>query len=581
MLAVCGEGSVAAAIASDAAQDQSIASPEAVATAFDELNAEDFHVRSAAGDRLIQWAADNEGADWIAAEVRRRVAANVLSLEARLLLAPLDIQTFADEAPTDDMASAPSDEDLDRLIAAGDAPQYDQRMQAQARLALLGRHPAAAHAVTEAIKRRLRAGQMSFGASKRLHEIWGEARLTWIDADPATWPSANVGDDVLARWVSAAARPGGAAVDDAERELLDLIARDEQLPRIRAAIEAQLRSMPPEQVSERFQELHALTRDALLAEIWTERRNTTLQWLFVGEPQYPEDASRPTHFDRVDGNNVHCVSGNSLAEGNYPLGVANPPSRRDPQIASEGVAFHLMHLPTPRSRWKYERSRRMLSEQQRLAALTERTLRHMVDRGRAMSEREAAMLPQLDPGVLSSGIGEYFAKVDDAPCPADAEFNVIGQTSRHAMVCWTLALFGNRDAGPAILKAIETGRFLPRSPTAPFDLPMIAALAIASRDPWQDVDVWLAGLLDRNDLLILDQNAGPQLAASAAAVLLERAGAPLSDFDLQPIDDAHLQQLGCPAYRFSDAEGAKKVQRWWTERQRNLVSRAADHVDRL
>ena len=59
--------------------------------------------------------------------------------------------------------------------------------------------------------------------------------------------------------------------------------------------------------------------------------------------------------------------------------------------------------------------------------------------------------------------------------------------------CWRLR--GTKEAMPKLIEAIDNGNFLPPTSREPYHLQWLAALAIAQRDPWPEVDDWLAGLI--------------------------------------------------------------------------------------
>ena len=58
-----------------------------------------------------------------------------------------------------------------------------------------------------------------------------------------------------------------------------------------------------------LQNLADFARPAMAAEVWSNRINGTVQYLLIGVPQFNERSPRPTHFDRIDDQTAHCVSG--------------------------------------------------------------------------------------------------------------------------------------------------------------------------------------------------------------------------------------------------------------------------------
>src|SRR5262249_10579265 len=143
---------------------------------------------------------------------------------------------------------------------------------------------------------------------------------------------------------------------------------------------------------QRLKSLYEWTRPAMVAEIWSGHHNVTIQYLLIDVPQFPEGGVRATHFDHIDDRTAHCVSGNSLTPGDYPVGVAIPhPEGRD-------VIFHLLNLPTPRRRLAYTyRAKR--DEGTRLKELSQRTVDQVLADKRILSEQEITILMQLDSAV--------------------------------------------------------------------------------------------------------------------------------------------------------------------------------------
>ena len=99
----------------------------------------------------------------------------------------------------------------------------------------------------------------------------------------------------------------------------------------------------------------------------------------------------------------------------------------------------------------------------------------------------------------------------------------------------------------------------------------MAALSIAHRDPWPEVDAWLAGQIGRSELLVVGRPAdatdthaaSPEVGATAAAILLVRHRQPLAPFGLQSASDPVLIQHATDGYHFLSPEGRKQVAEWW------------------
>ena len=92
------------------------------------------------------------------------------------------------------------------------------------------------------------------------------------------------------------------------------------------------------------------------------------------------------------------------------------------------------------------------------------------------------------------------------------------------MICACLAAEGTKDAIPGLTKAIAQERFLPATNHAPYRLHWLAALSIAARDPWPEVDAWLADRIGQSEPLVGSEASAPELGATAAALLLGRHG---------------------------------------------------------
>ena len=152
----------------------------------------------------------------------------------------------------------------------------------------------------------------------------------------------------------------------------------------------------------------------------------------------------------------------------------------------------------------------------------------------------------------------------DRATTASSHFHVAGQASHHATICALLAARGTREAIPGLLNAIQKGRFPPTKPQSPLKFPWVAALAIAVRDPWPEVDTWLAKLVQRPELLVEGQFvAAPELGATAAALLLERHQESPAEFGLQPAGQQWLARFKIAGYQFAEGASPQRVNNWW------------------
>jgi hypothetical protein len=293
-----------------------------------------------------------------------------------------------------------------------------------------------------------------------------------------------------------------------------------------------------------------------VVEYWRGRTLASEQRLLVGVPTKSPNAPKPTCFDRVDDHVAHCASGNSLVPGNYPLGEAVSHPRQ------EGAFFHLVSLPTPRRRMAYA-SAANGDTAKRLAEISRRTLDRALADKRTFSEQDLLMLVQLDPAELSRFAGKYFMQVDDSPLTQSGPPRLGGRPSRFGLICGRLAIDGVNGAMPGLIEAIAKNRFLPPRLQAPYRLDLLAALSIAARDPWPEVDVWLAGCLDRSELLMEGNASAAECGATAAALLLKRHNQSFADFGLTPAADSQMKNMHVNGYRFANKDAREKVRKWW------------------
>jgi hypothetical protein len=97
-------------------------------------------------------------------------------------------------------------------------------------------------------------------------------------------------------------------------------------------------------------------------------------------------------------------------------------------------------------------------------------------------------------------------------------------------------------------------------------MPWIAALSIIERDPPADADAWLAAQAVREESLCSTNPDGGEVGATAAAMVLPRAGVSPSTFGLQPQDDDLLERFSaCRPYRFTSSPAREEFLRWWAE----------------
>jgi hypothetical protein len=466
--------------------------------------------------------------------------------------------------PPAEPAPEASAAELDLLMRQLDDDSYAVRLGTMRRLEWLLGNSKQICPIMFRLKRRLADASLDMEAKRRIDALWQLARGAWLSSDIASAELPAVSDARIEQWLDDLVRPGSSAAivaahEAAECELLDLLARDDYLPRLTKALRARLAAKPETKAAAALQALLDWTKPELVAEYWKDRRLLNEQHLMVGVPTTSVAGTRPTCFDRVDELVAHCSSGNSLSPGNHEVGKALPHSRQ------EGAFFHLVSLPTPRRRMAYV-SCANVDEVKRLAELSRRTLDGLLAAKRPLSEPQLLTLAQLDPAEVSRFAGRYFFVVDDGKLGQSGPRRIGGRPSRFGMICARLAVDGSKEAMPGLVEAIAKKRFLPPTLLAPFRLDLLAALSIAARDPWTGVDAWLAESVDMRGPLMEGRPSGAEIGATAAALLLTQHEQKPVSFGLQPAPDSLMHDtLHVEGYRFESDEARKKVQDWWKQ----------------
>ena len=441
-------------------------------------------------------------------------------------------------------AAAPADEpkpqaaDIGPLLDRLNSDRSSQREGAQRRLEAMLPHLDLVAPLLAELKRRLDDPAASRQARRVMESVLDKAREAWVDADPASVPLPQVSNAQMNRWLDelTASEPqaaaGRALHATAHRELIDLLVRDDTRERLLELLEPRMAELTDADAAARLQDVADFARPAMAAEVWghqkedpetgqsadwQHRQHIWVQNMIVGVPQLVEAAARPTHFDRIDDRTAHCVSGNSLTPGDYPVGIAIP----NPNPALE-VMYYLVNLPTPRQRLAYAYHLKR-DEGQRLAEISQKTLDDFLVNRRPLDELRVMMLRQLDPHVVSRFVGPYFQNVPDAPLQTAAGDAAPGHLTIHAAICATLCSIGTREAVPALEKLARSGRLGKPNYDNNVHVSWVAALAIANSDPWPGVDEWLATLIDETEPLIINIDPVPDLGSSAAGLLLDAA----------------------------------------------------------
>jgi hypothetical protein len=432
-----------------------------------------------------------------------------------------------------------------------------------------------------AVKSRLADPKLNRQARRVLESVLDKTRAAWVNADPAKVSLPAVSTEQMSRWLDDLLRRGPItgndrlARDAAERELTDLLVRDDARETLLGLVKEKMAATSDASALATLEELVDFARPAMAAEVWghqvanieigqeadwDHRQHLIVQHLIVGVPQMAEGAARATHFDRCDDQTAHCVSGNSLTPGDYPVGVAIP----NPNVNNQ-VMYYLVNLPTPRRRVAYAYHLKR-DETARLKEVSRRTLDNFLANRRALDELHIMMLQQLDPREVSRFAGPYFELVPDRKLPTTGA-DPAGQLTMHTMICSVLCAVGTHEAVPALEKLARSGQLGKPSFENPFDIAWIAALASAARDPWPEIDAWLAGLIDETGPIVTNSDPVAEVGASAAAMLLERHNVSTSLFDLEPSGETGIERSRFAGFHFRSEDGRKRVAEWWARQK--------------
>lgn len=526
------------------------------------LDDPDFSVRGKSAARLEELVARPELGVFLARRFRRALRGAETSFEVRARLEPLlaGLPAAADDEP------GPHVSQIIPLVEQLGDDAYARRESAARQLrAMLSQADLIAPLWLE-LKQRLADPAASAADRRALAGLADQAREAWLVSGPNRVPLPKPAPGAIRRWIDEVS--GLDELDPrkrrqyahARRELLDLIVRDdtrdEVLGMLRQRVEADEASGGP------LQELLDFTRPGMAAEVWLNQNNVTVQYLIIGMPQFNDTVTerRATHFDRIDEQTAHCVSGNSLTPGDYPVRVAIPHP-----LPGHETMFCLTNLPTPRRRLIYEYQIER-DERLRLQEITERTLNYYLQRQTPLAETEVLMLARLDRRSVSRFVGKYLDTVTNAPLLSTLN-GIASQPTVHGAIAAVLSQVGTHEAVPALERLARSGALGKRSYDNRLDVAWVAALAVARRDPWPTVDAWLAGLLDERVPLTADPDAPPELGASAAGLLLSRHGAQTGPFGLHTAGESLTDSFRFIGYRFASERDRQDVKRWWQKQQ--------------
>ncbi len=386
----------------------------------------------------------------LAEEFQRAILLPELPLEARfrILLWRSRLPAVRIEPP-----SSLSRGDLQRLVAQLDDESYAVRTGASERLQWLAAgSPAAGRQLAPTIllllKQRLTDPALSEDLYRRIEEIRGVMWANWFTNDPGDRFLPPAASAQIDRWLNDLARAGSQRDyymslrrRVARQNLMDAMAQDADLPRIKAAIDSRLQSKLDADAAVDLKELSDMTRPAIVAECWCQHKQTLEQHLIVGQPSHAPGAEHPSYFDSADDRVAHCASGNALLPGNYPVGAAFPAPHWN-QAEREAV-FHLLNLPTPRRQIAYSYYVKT-DPVERLATISRRTLNRILTEKKLLNDQELGMLGQLDAREVSKFAARYFNLVEDGAVEeeVDSEYSTSrkhlgSESSRFGSVCAT------------------------------------------------------------------------------------------------------------------------------------------------
>ncbi|MEX0676520.1 MAG: hypothetical protein WD063_05560 [Pirellulales bacterium] len=528
-----------------------------------ELDDPEFAKRNKAADRLEELVDRPLLAPFLSSRFRQALLSPATSFEVRSRLEPLTRSL----PKTSSVEPKPSAAQIVPLLDQLNSDAYADRDSAARQLKAMLAHVELIAPVWLELERRAADPALSSSGRRALEPLVDQAHEAWLLADPEQLPLPKPPADQIAGWIDDVSRLNDLVPADlvrrtqAERKLLDLIARDDTREQMLGMLRERIAADGGAAHSP-LQDLVDFARPAIAAEVWSNQLHIYQQYLIVGLPQYNEAADPPkaTLFDRVDDQTAHCVSGNALNPGDYPVRVAIPHP-----LPGQETMYYLTNLPTPRRRLAYEYHRRR-DERLRLREISERTLNYYLARGTPLGENEVLMLAQLDPRTVSRLIGTYFETVPDGSLISTLN-GLISQPTVHGGIAAVISRIGTREAVPALERLARSGTLGQLSNENRLDVAWVAALAIAQRDPWPDVDEWLAQLVDEQLPLSSGLDRPPDLGASAAGLLLDRHGASTTPFGLETAGESVTDSYRFVGYRFSSQRDRQDVNRWWQRKK--------------
>jgi len=536
-----------------------------------ELDSPCYETRRMAAERLERWLGMPEMTAMLAEQFEQLLVQPELPFEVRWR-----ILTWRTRLPVGKSEPPQSVrmEELERLFRQLDDDSYSIRAGTSQRLQWMAASEHLARPMMLILKRRLADPLLSEDSYRRLESIRNIVWGIWLTSDVSEENLPPVSNAQIDSWLDELGQPSSkndlhAAMRRriVRQELIDVLSQDREVPRVKAAIEIRLHGKLDPAATLRLRELWDLTRPALVAESWCGRKQTLEQHLVVGEPMHALGAAHPSHFDRSDDHLAHCVSGNALTPGDYPVGIAFPPPNWPTGFAE--AVFHLVNLPTPRRQIAYSYYVKT-DPAVRLTKLSRRTLDRFLSDKKLLNDSELGMLGQLDAREVSRFASRYFLQMEDGMVEEDfdqesstSRSRLGSHSSRFGAICAQLAIDGTREAIPGLLEAVGQKKFLPPTPLDPYRLQWLAAFSIARREPWPEVDAWLAENIGNQETLIIDHAETAEIGATAAGLLLTRNEERPATFGLQATVDSQLTQLKLPGFRYTAPDEVQRVRQWW------------------
>ncbi len=530
---------------------------------FEQLNDDRYEVRQLALEQLDRLANEPANHALLAATAQPWLYRLDTPLETRQALQRLSakLPRLAASAPV-------TAAQIDELIAALDSQKFSERLAADEQFKLLVLRADASATLLDRLLTVLEDGEFDRPLRQDIEQYWESARQTWLADDERRYPLMELKAERLTKLVEQLVSNEQAEADKAypielsERQLRLHLAHGVETARIATALQtASQRGNLSDPARARLDELLQWTKPAMVAEFWDLGKHGGIQHLLVDVPSQAPGAVRPSHFDRIDDRTAHCVSGNTLEPGDYPVGEFFPHPHRNT------AAFHLVNLPTARARLAYEPRVKRLGTQ-RLAEISARTLSRWLERGTPLSLEQLRLLAWFDPEVLSRQAPRLLAKIDDVSLGETPGDEVPRGLSHHGVLCLMLARRGTIDAAASMIEALDDGRVLKQEENISEAFAWLSVLTILNRARGAEADRLLVQMLGRRQALFATEGEARDLGASAAALLLQRYDQSPESYGLKLHSPPLILAVSdlAPLYSSESPTAEKKVRDWWTSR---------------